>query len=185
MTIAVSNYFLPANSPPGIRSMETEATPQPQSSDPDDLKAGATLYARACGSNRRPRPAELNSSWYQCTMGSLKTGLHLRSMPLQPFHRLPCKQARETMRGAANVLQRTVQRRRSARESGSQQLEVDGGRCKACKVGLDLQIGEATADGTRGPVDGFLDKVRQDQCAGMARGVRVIPLPEEACFGAP
>jgi hypothetical protein len=37
------------------------------------------------------------------------------------------------------------------KESGSQSLEVDGGRCQ---VGLDLHIGEATADGAREPVPG-------------------------------
>jgi len=38
------------------------------------------------------------------------------------------------------------------KESGSQPLEVDGGRCQ---VGLDLHIGEATADGAREPVPGL------------------------------
>jgi Transposase, Mutator family len=42
----------------------------------------------------------------------------------QPYHRPPSKQARETVRGAANVLQRTIQRRRSARRAAASRLRL-------------------------------------------------------------
>jgi hypothetical protein len=55
--------------------------------------------------------------------------------------------------------------RNKRKESGSQPLEVDGGRCQ---VGLDLHIGEATTDGAREPVPGLGFAVEAFRTSAMA-----------------